>query len=135
MYKFSHDSLPDNFRKYFVRIINTHNHNTRASVNNYFVPRKNCSKGQNGLNYLGPRLWSGIPDNVKEKHSLTSFTSSLRKFWLKNIILLIESFCYKLTKVYVKLYFIFIFVSSYFIKCLTFLLGLPYEPTSLFSFN
>ena len=67
IYKFNSNRIPDGFQNYFVPITSTHSHNTRTSINNFFVPRKNCNKGLSGLNYLGPRLWSEIPDVIKEK--------------------------------------------------------------------
>ena len=85
MYRFSHNSLPDCFREYFVEVINKHKHLTRSSTNNFYVPRKKCAKGQSGLNYLGPRLWLEIPDNIKKKNTMKSFTVSYKK-------LLIESY-------------------------------------------
>ena len=77
MYNYN-NNLPNCFNQYFTRITNIHNYNTRASKNNYFMPRKNSVKGQSGLNYLGPRLWSEIPDNVKYKKTLKSFINSYK---------------------------------------------------------
>ena len=98
MYRFSHNSLPDCFREYFVEVINKHKHLTRSSTNNFYVPRKKCAKGQSGLNYLGPRLWLEIPDNIKKKNTMKSFTVSYKK-------LLIES--YDVDCWLVEWYFIF----------------------------
>ena len=74
MYNYSHNTLPKCFKDYFVEIKNKHTYYTRVSVNNYFVPRKNCFKGQSGLNYLGPILWSEIPDKIKDTNSIKLFT-------------------------------------------------------------
>ncbi len=80
MYRFSNGGLPQKFDDYFNEIKVSHSYGTRVSKCNYFLPRKNSSKGLHGLNYLGPRLWSDIPENIKNKKSLSLFTSSYKNF-------------------------------------------------------
>ena len=75
MHNFTSGKLLRNFDNYFLQIKTKHYHNTRNSQSNYFLPRKNSTKGLVGLNYLGPRLWSEIPESIKIKKSITSFTS------------------------------------------------------------
>ena len=83
MYKFVNGKLPGNFDDYFLEITTKHNYQTRVSKDNFFIPRKNSRKGFNSLNYLGPKLWSEIPQNIKSKKSLNSFVLSYKKFLLE----------------------------------------------------
>ena len=51
----------------------------------YFIPRKNTSKDRlNSLSYLGPWLWSEIPDSLRDKRSTQCFGFAYRKFLLLN---------------------------------------------------
>ena len=78
MYNYNSNNLPNCFNEYFLKINNKHNYNTRASKYNFFLPRKNSSKGQSSLAYLGPRLWSEIPEKTKEIKTIKSFISSYK---------------------------------------------------------
>ena len=84
MHKFINNNLPSCFKDYFVEIKHKHEHNTRSSLNNFYVNRKTTVMGQGGLNYLGPRLWLEIPDNVKNKSSFKAFTFCYKKFLIEN---------------------------------------------------
>ena len=44
-----------------------HSHNTRHSKNNNFVvERLRTDLGANPFRYLGPKLWSSVPENLKK---------------------------------------------------------------------
>ena len=83
MYSYNNGSLPNTFKDYFLKINLKHNYETRSSKNDFFIPRKNSSKGLCGLNYLGPRLWSEIPELIKNKKSTKSFTLSYKNLLLE----------------------------------------------------
>ena len=84
MFRYVNRLLPTNFNNFFVPITSIHNYHTRASTNNFFIPRKNKHKGLSALGFLGARLWSEIPNSIKIKSSLHSFTSNLRNHFLNN---------------------------------------------------
>ena len=43
-----------------------HSHNTRHSkYNNFVVERPTTDLGLNSFKYLGPKLWSSVPENLK----------------------------------------------------------------------
>ena len=83
MYKYNNNSLPGCFNSYFTKVNDKHSYNTRASQSNFFIPRKQCSKGQYGLDFLGPGLWSRIPESIKNQKTLTLFISSYKPILLK----------------------------------------------------
>ena len=84
MHKFVNGKLPSSFDDYFFEIKTKHNYHTRASTHNLFLPRKNSRKGSNGLSYLGPKIWSEIPQNIKAKKSYSSFILSYKKVLLES---------------------------------------------------
>ena len=79
MFKYHKGLLPCNFDNYFMSVSSVHSYSTRSSTANYFLPRKNKSQGLCGLSYLGEKLWSGVPDIIKSKNSLSSFSKSYKK--------------------------------------------------------
>ena len=82
MFNYSKGFLPRNFNKYFTKTNTVHNYNTRQCNNNFFLPRKNKSKGQKSLSYLGPKLWSEIPDCLKNYHKISTFNFNYKKLLL-----------------------------------------------------
>lgn len=86
MFKYVNQLLPINFERYFISLDSCHNHDTRASANNYFKPRKNNNKGLNTLSFIGPTYWFKIPDTIKNSSSLYLFTSKLKSFTLQQYL-------------------------------------------------
>ena len=43
------------------------------------------SYGKNSLSYLGPNIWSLIPDNIKSASSLTEFKRLMKACWHGNL--------------------------------------------------
>ena len=84
MHNYKNGNLPSSFKHYFLKLNSHHNHQTRATKCNYFIPRKNTSKGLKSLSYLGPRLWSEIPDSIRDKRSVQCFGFAYKKFLLLN---------------------------------------------------
>ena len=84
MFKYNQGLLPTIFNKYFATTNTIHQHNTRFSKNNYFLPRKNKTKGQRSLTYLGSKLWTEIPDCLKACFNTFTFSNKYKKFLLKN---------------------------------------------------
>jgi len=56
----------------FISISSIHSHSTRLpTCNNLCLPRVNSSSGKCSLTFVGPKVWSSIPNHIK---SSTTFT-------------------------------------------------------------
>ena len=82
MHNFNRGILPVNFRNYFTKLNSQHNHQTRATKYNFFLPRKNTNKGLKSLNFLGPKLWSEIPDDIRNVNNVKYFSICFKKLLL-----------------------------------------------------
>jgi len=76
MGKFMHSChnklLPNHFDEYFIPISSIHSHSTRlATSTNLFLPRVNSSSGKFSLTFVGLKVWSSLPHDIK---SSTTFT-------------------------------------------------------------
>ena len=49
-------------------------------MQNYCLARMKTSLGQLSLKYIGPKIWSNIPENLKSS-SPFSFGKNYKKFW------------------------------------------------------
>jgi len=66
MYSFYNGGLPNHFDNYFSEIASVHQYQTRLdSLQKYYLPRIKTSLGQLSLKYIGPKIWSNIPENFK----------------------------------------------------------------------
>jgi len=66
MYSFYNGGLPNHFDNYSAENASVHKYQTRlASLQNYYLPRMKTSLGQLSLKYVGPKIWSNIPENLK----------------------------------------------------------------------
>ena len=66
MYSFYNGGLPNHFDNYFAEIASVHKYQTRlASLQKYYLPRMNTTLGQLSLKYIGPKIWSNIPEKLK----------------------------------------------------------------------
>ena len=86
MHSYHNKLLPNNFGEYFVPLISIHYHSTRlATSKNLFLPRVNSSSGKCYLTFIGPKVWSSIPDDIKFSTTFTfkwklKKTSYMKKF-------------------------------------------------------
>jgi len=79
MYAFYNGGLPNQFDNYFAEIASVHKYQTRlASLQNYYSPRIKTSLGQLSFKYIGPKIWSNIPENLKSS-SPYSFGKKYKK--------------------------------------------------------
>ena len=78
MFKFINNLLPINFRCYFKSINKVHNHSTRTSKTNFFLPRFNNKYGHKSLAYQGSKLWTDLLINLKEQSHLGRFQVELK---------------------------------------------------------
>ena len=74
MHSYHNILLPNHFDEYFVPLSSIHYHSTRlATSKNLFLPRinpqenvlLNSSSGKCSLKFIGPKVWSSIPDDIK----------------------------------------------------------------------
>jgi len=79
MYSFCNGGLPNHFNNYFAEIASVHKYHTRlASLQQYYLPRMKTSLGQLSLKYIGPKIWSNIPEKLKSS-SPYSFGKNMKK--------------------------------------------------------
>jgi len=63
MYSFYNGGLPNHFDNYSAEIASVHKYQTRlASPQKYCLPRMKTYLGQLSLKYIGPKIWSNIPE-------------------------------------------------------------------------
>ena len=84
IYKWKNGILPSNLNLHFNNTNITHNYNTRHTKHNMYLNRKHTKKGMETLNFLGVRLWCGIPDSIKVNTSVYSFTKKCKEYLLNN---------------------------------------------------
>ena len=108
MHSYLNKLLPNHFNEYFIPLSSIHYHSTRlATSKNLFLPRVNSSSGKCSLKFIGSKVWSSIPDDIKllttftfkwklKKHLLHQKKSqlwTLATFHLSNTLLWILVFC------------------------------------------
>ena len=82
MYSFHNGGLPNHFDNYFAEIASVHKYQTRlASLQKYYLPRMKTFLGQLSLKYIGPKIWSNIPEKLKSSSSY-SFGKKYKKVLL-----------------------------------------------------
>jgi len=82
MHSYHNKLLPNDFVEYFIPISSIHSHSTRlATSNNLFLPRVNSSSGKCSLAFIGPKVWSSIPNHIKSSTTFT-FKWKLKKHLL-----------------------------------------------------
>jgi len=134
MHIYHNKLLPNHFDEYFIPLSSIHYHSTRlAASKNLFLPGVNSSSGKCSLKFIGPKVWSSIPDDIKlsttlsfewklKKHLLHEKNSqlwTLATFHLSNKLLLILVFCN-------SAYFLCVFTFSYFLCAYSMLFGMKY---------
>jgi len=106
MHSYHNQLLPNH--EYFIPLSSIHYHSTRlATSKNLFLPGVSSSSGKCSLKFIGPKVWSSIPDDIKlsttftfkwklKKHILHEKNSqlwTLVTFRLSNKLLWILVFC------------------------------------------
>jgi len=82
MHSYHNKLLPNHFDDYFIPISSIHPHSTRlATSNNLFLPRVNSSSGKGSLIFVGPKVWSSVPNDIKYSTTFT-FKWKLKKYLL-----------------------------------------------------
>jgi len=66
MHSYETNQLPSHCNQYFQSMLTVHKYPTRlACSKTFFLPRVNSSQGQCSLKFIGPKVWSEIPDRIK----------------------------------------------------------------------
>ena len=82
MHSYNNKLLPNPFDEYFVPLSSIHYHSTRlATSKNLFLLRVNSSSGKCSLKFIGPKVLSSIPDDIKFLSTFT-FTWKIKKHFL-----------------------------------------------------
>jgi len=82
MHSYHNKLLPNHFDEYFIPLSSIHYHSTKlATSRNLLLPRVNSSSGKCSLKFVGPKVWSSIPDDIKFSTTLT-FKWKLKKHLL-----------------------------------------------------
>jgi len=69
MHSYYNKLLPNHFDEYFIPISSIHSHSTKlANSNNLFLPRVNSSSGKCSFTFVGPKVWSSIPNDTVFNH-------------------------------------------------------------------
>jgi len=64
--------LPNHFDEYFIPLNSIHYHSTKlATSKNLFLPRVNSSSGKCSLKFIGPKVWSSLPADIKFSTTFT----------------------------------------------------------------
>ena len=152
MHSYHNKLLPNHFDEYFIPLSSIHYHSTRlATSKNLFLPRVNSSSGKCSLKFIGPKVWSSIPDDILsttftfkwklKKHLLHEKNSqlwTLATFVLSNKLLWILVFCNS-ALFFVCIYFFAFSVCTFYafrheVHFLFFLFCFVFFCTSLISF-
>ena len=76
MYKFENKLLPQAFENYFRKP--SHDHFTRFAQHNFEKIRITSMKEKSLLKYIGPNIWTNIPQSIKNSLSLKVFIKSYK---------------------------------------------------------
>ena len=84
MYKVKHGLVPDCVSELFVRKGSTHT----LRNSDFVLPRfETIRYGKHSVRYLGPLLWSKLPDNQRDLPNLSVFINKIRKLNLTDIVI------------------------------------------------
>ena len=70
--------IPMYLAKYFIKVKDVHNYNTRGSATDHVQPRVNSKKGSNSFFCYTTNMWNALPKAIKECGSLASFKIALK---------------------------------------------------------
>jgi len=127
MHSYHNKLLPNHFDEYFIPLSSIHYHSTKLTTSeNLFLPRVNSSSGKCSLKFIGPKVWSSIPDVIKlsttftfkwklKKHLLHEKNSqlwTLATFHLSNKLLWILVFCNSVLFFVCIYFFVFLYAHS-----------------------
>jgi len=86
IHSYENNQFPSHFNQYFKSILTVHKYPTRLECSkNFFLTRANSYQGQCSLKFIGPKLWSEIPDHIKFR-SYFDFKHLYKNFLLTGLV-------------------------------------------------
>ena len=80
MWKVANDKVPQTLKDHFSIRKRNYGHNNEKS----HLPLANANLFKRDIVYQGPKLWNSIPANIKNKVSVSTFKTALKKHLLSN---------------------------------------------------
>ena len=84
VFKYVNDQCPNYLNEVF-QIAPANNMQTRGSFLKLKCPFRKTNAGQMALSYIGPTIWSKIPDTLKRTKNLNTFKHNLKEHYLKEL--------------------------------------------------
>ena len=84
MYDFTRRKLPTPILDLFASNLAVHQHNTRHVLDPHFTIIHNSTADKSIILHRGPRIWSDIPQPIKECVNKISFIKLLKRHFLTN---------------------------------------------------
>ena len=72
MHSCENNQLPSHFNQCFKSIQTVHKYPNRLATSKKFLSRVNLSQGQFSLKFIGPKVWSEMPDQISFNLTLIS---------------------------------------------------------------
>ena len=82
--KFWNQLIPSYFQDIFTPTFNKHNTRSQMALD---IPLRKTTIGQNIISFLGPKVWSKTNSSLKAVKTTTTFTHTLKKHVLENLII------------------------------------------------
>ena len=83
VFKFFNNSAPSYMSEMFLPV--GQSRVTRRSKNKLNQPFRKSNKGQNGLSYLGPKIWNNLHSDLKSAESVNSFKHKIKNKFFKDL--------------------------------------------------
>ena len=85
IFKFYNNQCPDYFNELFYPV-GANSVMMRSS--NKKLPFQKTKLGIQSLSYVRPSIWNNFPDNLKSGNIVSSFKHNIKKYFLKNKVML-----------------------------------------------
>ena len=85
MYEYNMVILPLSLRQCFTRNDQLHHQNTRHSIDPHIVSRRSCFMS-NCFICQAPKLWSNLPNQLKEAYSSKTFKNQVKRHYILNCV-------------------------------------------------
>ena len=81
MYKITHDLAPKQLIDIFQKMPSSQHYNLQGSTTKLYLPKPKTEYFKKGLGYRGAKLWNSLPDELRNKQSLSQFDLSICDTW------------------------------------------------------
>ena len=82
---FHKNLMPSIFRDYYVESKSIHQHNTRSSIGDLFIPTVKSKCGQRCSLFRASLLWNNLPSFLKVNSSVSAFKRNIKMFSCNNL--------------------------------------------------